>query len=124
MLSYQMWRAVRLVIDPGMHALGWTREQGQDYLRSNTALSDHEVTTEVDRYIAWPGQACAYYLGMLKIIELRRRAEEQLGEGFVLPNFHDQVLSLGSVPLPVLERSIDAFVARGGSSPFGDEGRT
>lgn len=120
MLSYQMWRAVRLVIDPGMHALGWTREQGLDYLRSNTALSDHEVTTEVDRYIAWPGQACAYYLGMLKIIELRHRAEDRLGAGFSLPAFHDQVLSLGSVPLPVLEYAIDDFIARGGSSPFTD----
>lgn len=120
MLSYQMWRAVRLVIDPGMHALGWTREQGLDYLRSNTALSDHEVTTEVDRYIAWPGQACAYYLGMLKIIELRRRAEDRLGLRFSLPAFHDQVLSLGSVPLPVLEYAIDDFIARGGSSPFTD----
>jgi uncharacterized protein (DUF885 family) len=120
MLSYQMWRAVRLVIDPGMHALGWTRQQGLDYLRSNTALSDHEVTTEVDRYIAWPGQACAYYLGMLKIIELRKRAEDQLADAFSLPDFHDQVLSLGSVPLPVLEYAINDFIGRGGSSPFTD----
>ncbi|HEY9293690.1 MAG TPA: DUF885 family protein [Microlunatus sp.] len=120
MLSFQMWRAVRLVIDPGMHALGWTREQAQDYLRDNTAISDHEIVTEVDRYIAWPGQATAYYLGMLKIMELRRRAESALSESFSIRSFHDQVLALGSVPLPVLETAIDQFISNGGRSPFED----
>ncbi|WP_406047259.1 DUF885 domain-containing protein [Kribbella sp. NBC_00889] len=120
MLSYQMWRAVRLVIDPGMHALGWSRERAQDYLRDNTAISDHEIVTEVDRYIAWPGQATAYYLGMLKITEARRRAEQSLGADFDVRNFHDQILSLGSVPLPVIDHAIDSFIARGGSSPFTD----
>jgi uncharacterized protein (DUF885 family) len=120
MLSYQMWRAVRLVIDPGMHAFGWSRERAQDYLRDNTAISDHEVVTEVDRYIAWPGQATAYYLGMLKIVESRRRAEESLGAAFDIRNFHDQILSLGSVPLPVIDLAVDSFIARGGSSPFTD----
>jgi uncharacterized protein (DUF885 family) len=118
MLSYQMWRAVRLVIDPGMHVLGWTRERAQDYLRDNTAISDHEIVTEVDRYIAWPGQATAYYLGMLKITEARRRAEQALGTAFDVRNFHDQVLSLGSVPLPVIDNAIDNFIAQGGKSPF------
>ncbi|MBO0812966.1 MAG: DUF885 family protein [Microlunatus sp.] len=120
MLSYQMWRAARLVIDPGMHALGWSRERAQDFLRDNTAISDHEIVTEVDRYIAWPGQATAYYLGMLKISETRRRAEQALGADFDLRNFHDQLLSLGSVPLPVIDHAVDSFIARGGSSPFAD----
>jgi uncharacterized protein (DUF885 family) len=118
MLSYQMWRAVRLVIDPGMHALGWSREHAQDYLRDNTAISDHEIVTEVDRYIAWPGQATAYYLGMLKITEARRRAEQALGLDFDIRNFHDQILWLGSVPLPVIDNAIDNFIAHGGISPF------
>lgn len=120
MLSYQMWRAVRLVIDPGMHALGWTRERAQDYLRVNTAISDHEIVTEVDRYIAWPGQATAYYLGMLKITEARQRAEQALGTQFDLRNFHDQILALGSVPLPVIDNAVDTFIAGGGASPFAD----
>jgi uncharacterized protein (DUF885 family) len=118
MLSFQMWRAVRLVVDPGMHALGWSREQAQDFMRANTAIADHEITTEIDRYIAWPGQACAYHLGQLKIWELRRRAEEALGEAFDIRNFHDAVLGLGSVPLTVLEQEIDRFIAEGGRSPF------
>jgi len=120
MLSYQMWRAVRLVIDPGMHALGWTRERAQKYLRDNTAISDHEIVTEVDRYIAWPGQATAYYLGMLKITDARRRAEQALGATFDLRNFHDQILSLGSIPLSVIDDAVDTFIARGGTSPFAD----
>ncbi|GAB3920990.1 hypothetical protein GCM10011575_16910 [Microlunatus endophyticus] len=120
MLSYQMWRAVRLVIDPGMHALGWTRKQAQDFLRDNTAIGDHEIVTEVDRYIAWPGQATAYYLGMLKITEARRRAEQSLGTRFDIRSFHDQILSLGSVPLPVIDTAIDSFIAGGGASPFAD----
>jgi uncharacterized protein (DUF885 family) len=118
MLSYQMWRAVRLVIDPGMHALGWSREQAQDYLRQNTAISDHEIVTEVDRYISWPGQATAYYLGMLKILDARRRAEQALGADFDIRNFHDQILSLGSVPLTVIDSAVDNFIAQGGKSPF------
>ncbi|MCF5930904.1 DUF885 family protein, partial [Xanthomonas perforans] len=100
------------------HNKGWTREQAQAYLRDNTALSEHEVTTEVDRYIAWPGQALSYYLGELKILELRRKAEAALGEKFDLRNFHDAVLQTGSVPLPVLEARIDRFIADGGVSPY------
>ncbi|NEL41159.1 MAG: DUF885 family protein, partial [Xanthomonas perforans] len=112
-LTYQMWRACRLVIDTGIHHKGWTRAQAQAYLRDNTALSEHEVTTEVDRYIAWPGQALSYYLGELKILELRRKAEAALGEKFDLRHFHDAVLQTGSVPLPVLEARIDRFIADG-----------
>jgi uncharacterized protein (DUF885 family) len=120
MLCYQMWRAVRLVIDPGIHALGWSRERAQAFLRDNTAIGEHEVITEVDRYIAWPGQACAYYLGQLEILELRKLAEAQLGTAFDLRHFHDQVLSLGCVPLRVLRSEIERFIARGGTSPYDD----
>lgn len=118
MLSYQMWRAVRLVVDPGMHAFGWSREKAQAFLRDNTAIGEHEIITEIDRYIAWPGQAASYYLGQLKIQELREYASNSLGEDFSLRAFHDTVLSLGSVPLAVLETEIKHFVANGGRSPF------
>ncbi|MBY0239916.1 MAG: DUF885 family protein [Burkholderiaceae bacterium] len=118
MLSYQAWRASRLVVDTGVHAKGWTREQAQAYLRDNTALSNHEVETEVDRYISWPGQALSYYLGEMAIIEARQRAEKALGAKFDIRNFHDTVLHLGSVPLPVLQARIDAFIADGGKSPY------
>lgn len=109
-LSYEMWRACRLVIDTGVHALGWTREQAQGFLASNTALSAHEIRTEVDRYIAWPGQALAYKVGELKIVELRRRAETALGGRFDLLAFHDAVLENGGVTLSVLEQRIDAYI--------------
>ncbi|HSR52252.1 MAG TPA: DUF885 domain-containing protein [Acidobacteriota bacterium] len=88
-LTYEMWRACRLVVDTGLHAMGWTRQQARDYLASNTALSLHEIGTETDRYISWPGQALAYKLGELKIKELRRKAESELGERFDLRTFHD-----------------------------------
>jgi uncharacterized protein (DUF885 family) len=94
-----------------MHAKGWTRQQALDYLATNTALSTHEIRTEVDRYIRWPGQALAYKMGELKIIELRRRAEAELGADFDIRGFHDAVLGNGGVTLPVLERQIDACVA-------------
>lgn len=119
-LTYQMWRAARLVIDTGVHSQGWSREQALAYLRDNAALSEHEITTEVDRYIAWPGQALSYYLGELEILTLRRKAEVALGERFDIRHFHDAVLSLGSVPLPVLEARIDRFIAEGGTSPWAD----
>jgi uncharacterized protein (DUF885 family) len=121
MLSYQMWRACRLVVDTGIHAKGWTREQAQNFLLENTALSTHEVTTEVDRYIAWPGQALSYYLGEMAIWKARHKAEAALGEKFDLRQFHDTVLQLGSVPLPVLEARIDRFIAEGGKGPYADE---
>ena len=118
MLSYQMWRAARLVVDTGIHAKGWTREQGQAFFRDNTALADHEITTEVDRYISWPGQALSYYLGEMAIVEGRKKAEAALGEKFDIRFFHDTVLQLGSVPLPVLEQRIDRFIAEGGPDPY------
>ncbi|WP_440962498.1 DUF885 domain-containing protein [Massilia sp. GER05] len=118
MLSYQAWRASRLVVDTGIHALGWTREQAQAYLHDNTALSDHEIQTEVDRYISWPGQALSYYLGEMAIVESRRKAEAALGDRFDIRAFHDTVLQLGAVPLPVLKARIDTFIAGGGKSPY------
>jgi uncharacterized protein (DUF885 family) len=118
MLSYQAWRAARLVVDTGIHALGWTRAQAQAYMHDNTALSDHEIETEVDRYISWPGQALSYYLGEMAIVESRRKAEAALGDRFDIRAFHDTVLQLGSVPLPVLRARIDTFIAEGGKSPY------
>jgi uncharacterized protein (DUF885 family) len=102
-LVYEMWRATRLVVDTGMHAKGWTREQAQQFMRENTAMSEHEITTEVDRYISWPGQALAYKLGELKIRETRKKTEQILGDQFDIRAFHDKLLSLGSVPLSILE---------------------
>jgi uncharacterized protein (DUF885 family) len=119
-LTYQMWRACRLVVDTGIHSEGWTREQAVAYLHDNTALADHEIDTEVDRYIAWPGQALSYYLGMMTIEKARAKAEAALGPKFNLRAFHDSVLELGSVPLPVLTAHIDAFIANGGVGPYPD----
>ena len=118
MLSYQMWRAARLVVDTGIHAQGWTRERAQGFLHDNTALSDHEIETEVDRYIGWPGQALSYYLGELTIQRARTKAERALGPKFDVRAFHDTVLSTGSVPLPVLEARVDRFIADGGRGPY------
>jgi uncharacterized protein (DUF885 family) len=120
MLSYQAWRAARLVVDTGIHAQRWTREQAQQYLRENTALSDHEIETEVDRYISWPGQALSYYLGEMAIEQARHKAEAALGPKFNLRAFHDAVLELGSVPLPVLTEHIDGWIAGGGVGPYPD----
>jgi uncharacterized protein (DUF885 family) len=113
-LTYEMWRACRLVIDTGIHAFGWSREQAMDYLRTRAALSEHEITTEVERYIAWPGQALAYKLGELQIRRHRREAEEKLGASFDQRLFHDAILAIGPVPLPVLEQRMTQFIADGG----------
>ncbi|MCE3005062.1 MAG: DUF885 domain-containing protein [Xanthomonadaceae bacterium] len=110
-LTYAMWRANRLVVDTGVHALGWTREQAIAYMTENTALSEHEIRTEVDRYISWPGQALSYYLGMLRIKALRAEAERELGPRFDLRAFHDAVLETGSVPLPVLSDHVRGWIA-------------
>jgi uncharacterized protein (DUF885 family) len=116
-LTYEMWRAVRLVIDTGIHQFGWTREQAMAYLRDHAALAEHEITTEVERYIAWPGQALAYKLGEIQIRRHRREAEERLGAAFDQRKFHDAILALGSVPLPVLEERMAKFIADGGNNP-------
>ena len=115
-LTYEMWRAARLVIDTGIHAFGWTREQAMDYLRTRAALSEHEITTEIERYIAWPGQALAYKLGEMQIRRHRREAEDKLGTRFDQREFHDAILALGSAPLSVLEERMDRFIAEAAES--------
>ena len=109
-LGYEAWRASRLVVDTGIHAFGWTRQQAIDYLAANTSLPVHEATTETDRYISWPGQALSYYIGYLKIRALRAEAERELGDRFDRRAFHDEILRHGSVPLPVLERLIRDWI--------------
>jgi uncharacterized protein (DUF885 family) len=118
MWGYQIWRAARLVVDTGIHSQGWTRDQAIAYLKENTALPEREIGTEVDRYISWPGQALSYYLGEMAILKARAKAEKALGSKFNLRAFHDAVLEIGSVPLPVLEARIDRFIADGGKGPY------
>lgn len=109
-LSYEMWRAARLVIDTGIHSFGWSRERAIELLEENSGLSKHNIRTEVDRYISWPGQALSYKIGELKIIELRRKAEKELGNRFDIRLFHDAILANGSIPLDVLELQIESFI--------------
>lgn len=109
-LTYEMWRAARLVVDTGMHAQGWSRQQAIDFMASNTALSLHNVTTEIDRYISWPGQALSYKIGELTIKRLRAKAEHELGDKFDIRAFHDAVLENGSVPMSILEQQINDFI--------------
>jgi uncharacterized protein (DUF885 family) len=116
-LSYEMWRAARLVIDTGLHLKGWSRQQAIDYLASHTALSEHEVRTEIDRYISWPGQALAYKLGELTIRRLRSEAEAALGPKFDQRGFHDTFLAMGAVPLNVLERQMRVWIQREKAKP-------
>ena len=118
MLNYQIWRAARLVVDTGIHSQGWSRERALAYLRDYTALPEHEIDTEIDRYIAWPAQALSYYLGELAILRARAKAQSALGAAFNLRAFHDAVLEMGSVPLPVLDARIDRFIAEGGKGPY------
>jgi uncharacterized protein (DUF885 family) len=110
-LSYEMWRACRLVVDTGLHSKGWTKAQAVAFMRDNTALTDANIEAEVNRYISWPGQALGYKIGELKIRELRARAEKALGPKFDLRAFHDVVLAQGAVPLDVLERTVDIWIA-------------
>ncbi len=113
-LSYEMWRACRLVVDTGMHAMGWSRQRAIDYMKANTALTEQNIVVEVDRYIANPAQALGYKIGELKIRELRTKAERELGPKFRIREFHDLVLSGGSIPLDVLEARVNAYIAAAG----------
>lgn len=115
-LTYQMWRAVRLVVDTGIHAMGWTRQEAIDFFKANSSKPEHDIVVEIDRYIVWPGQALAYMIGKLKIEELRAHAETELGEDFDVRAFHDHVLGAGAIPLDVLEERMRAWVTerRGG----------
>ena len=110
-LSYEMWRACRLVVDTGIHAKGWDKARAVGFMKTNSALSDANIDAEVNRYISWPGQALGYKLGEIKIRELRTKAEAALGAKFDLRRFHDAVLAQGAVPLTVLEQQIDAWIA-------------
>jgi uncharacterized protein (DUF885 family) len=111
-LTYEMWRAVRLVVDTGMHSMGWSREQAIQFFKDNTGKTDQDITVEVDRYIVWPGQALAYKLGQLKIRELRTEAEKKQGSAFNVRKFHDAVLESGSIPLDVLDTHIQGWLAQ------------
>ncbi len=110
-LTYDMWRAVRLVVDTGMHYKGWTRQQAIDFFKDNAAKSEYDITNEIDRYINWPGQALAYKVGQMKILALRERAERRLGEQFDIRAFHDHLLGAGALPLDLLEQRMDAWLA-------------
>src|SRR5688572_16055573 len=112
MLSTQLWRAVRLVVDTGIHSKRWTREQAIQYFLDNALLSKRDATKEVERYFNWPGQATSYMIGQLRILELRDRAKAQLGERFDIREFHAVVLENGAVPLDVLEELVEAYIAR------------
>ncbi len=111
-LTYEMWRAARLVVDTGMHTMGWSRQQAIDFMASNSALSLHNVTTEIDRYISWPAQALSYKLGEITIKRLRKQAEQALGNAFDVREFHDTLLQNGSLPLPILEQQINNYILR------------
>ncbi|HPC10988.1 MAG TPA: DUF885 domain-containing protein, partial [candidate division Zixibacteria bacterium] len=110
-LTYEMWRAIRLVVDPGLHARGWTRQQAIKFFRANSSKADHDIAVEIDRYIVWPGQAVSYKTGEMKIKALRRRAEERLGERFDIRAFHDELLAHGCLPLTVLEERMAGWLA-------------
>jgi uncharacterized protein (DUF885 family) len=110
-LTYEMWRAARLVVDTGLHSMGWTRQQAIDYFVANTPKTAQDITVEVDRYIVWPGQALGYKIGQLKIRELRTKAERELGPKFDVRAFHDVVLSQGAIPLDVLEQRVAGWIA-------------
>ena len=108
--TYEMWRACRLVVDTGIHAFGWTRDEAVSFMEENTSLSIHEINTEIDRYISWPGQALAYKTGEMKIRELRSKAERELGDLFDIRQFHEVILEIGTVTLPILEERVNKYI--------------
>jgi uncharacterized protein (DUF885 family) len=111
-LTYEMWRAIRLVVDTGMHVLGWSRQEAIDFFKENASKTEHDIVVEVDRYIVWPGQALAYKIGELKIQELRRRALEKLGGRFDARAFHDELLGQGPLPIELLESRMEEWIKR------------
>lgn len=111
MLSYDGWRASRLVVDTGIHAMGWTRQEAETFMAEHTALTKQNIANEVDRYITWPGQAVSYKVGQLEIIRLRRQAEKELGDNFDIRAFHDVVLRNGAITLPVLAQEVNSWIA-------------
>ena len=110
-LSTELWRAVRLVLDSGLHAKRWSREQAIEYFRENSLLSERDAVKEVERFLVWPGQASSYKIGQLKILDLRRKAQQALGTGFDIREFHDVVLANGALPLETLEQQVDSYIA-------------
>ena len=117
MWSYDAWRSSRLVVDTGLHALGWTREQAEQFMLTHTALSPENISNEVDRYITDPGQALSYKVGQLEILDLRAQAEKALGAKFDIKAFHDVVLGAGAVTLPVLHARVHAWIVKNGGTP-------
>ena len=109
-LTYEMWRAIRLVVDTGMHYKDWSRDDSINYFLENSAKSKQDIINEVDRYINWPGQALAYKIGQMKILELREKSQNALGEGFDIKEFHYEVLKRGALPLSTLEMYIDEWI--------------
>jgi uncharacterized protein (DUF885 family) len=110
-LSTEIWRAIRLVVDTGIHAKGWTEEEAVDYFLANSSLAEGAIRSEVQRYIVWPGQATSYKIGMMKILELREKAQAELGDRFDIKDFHDTVLGGGALPLEILERRVNDWIA-------------
>jgi uncharacterized protein (DUF885 family) len=110
-LSSEIWRAIRLVVDTGLHAKGWTEQQAVDYFLANSSSAEGAIRSEVQRYLAWPGQATSYKIGMMKILELREKARAELGEKFDIKGFHDTVLGGGGLPLEILERRVNDWIA-------------
>jgi len=111
-LQALIWRAARLVVDTGIHAKRWTRQEAIDYMVEKTGLPERDVTTEIERYIVMPGQACAYYVGYLKLLSLRQKAEAILGDGFELKDFHDVIINNGGLPLSLLEKVVNDYIDR------------
>ena len=109
-LTYDMWRAIRLVVDTGMHYMDWSRQDAINYFLDNSAKTQQDIINEVDRYINWPGQALAYKIGQLKILELKNRSKEKLGDLYDVKDFHHEVLKRGAIPLYMLEENIDAWI--------------